>query len=301
MMALKPIQWAFPALTAALLISCGGTETGHDSPGKADSLNVAQPTGDGRVLDVGGRLFSIPSPVETAMLIRRTNMPYGKELPLTLGDISRYTNSYQKAMAMGMYGADLAYVTVHKDGQRALQTLQTVEQLGGALDMNHAFDQVLADRFKRTINSEDSLLRLTGVAFRSAQEYLKTNGREDVSAWILAGGWLESMYLTVAQVDGQPDAAVAQRIAEQGRTLRSLIQLLERHSSEGPGSDLLKGLRDLQTDYDRISSKYAYVAPTVDAAAKTTWINSTTEAVVPPGTVRTISEKVRALRNNIIA
>jgi hypothetical protein len=101
---------------------------------------------------------------------------------------------------LGVYGADLAYVTVHKDGQRAMATMQAIEKLGGKLELTNSFDRALLDRFKTNLGSEDSLLQFSGTAFRAADQYLKNNQRDDVSALVFAGGWVESLYLTISPI-----------------------------------------------------------------------------------------------------
>jgi hypothetical protein len=301
MLVLNTMKWTSACLVTAFLVACGdGSRTGAD-PDASDTLKAPVEQADGGVMSVSGKLFSIPSPVETALLLRKLNMPYGKELPLSTEDVARFVSPSQRALALGIFGADLAYVTIHKDGQRAMKVLQTVERISSELDLSNAFDKELSERFKKSLNSEDSLLRFTGVAFRSAQEYLKNNSRENVSAWVLAGGWVESMYLTMAQMGEVPEQAVAQRIAEQSRTLKDLVALLEASDKEGTSAALVTGLKELLAVYQGVKGTYQFQPPTVDAAAKTTYINSTSSVSISPETVRAISDKVKAIRTSIIA
>lgn len=252
-------------------------------------------------MKVGGKLFSIPSPLQTALLIRRSGMPYAKEMPLATEAAAKFAAKQQRALGLGMYGADLAYVTIHKDGQRALKTLQTIEQLSSQLELSNAFDKALLDRFKKSLNSEDSLLRLTGTAFREADGYLKSNERNDVSAWVLAGGWVEGMYLTIGQAGGKMDQAVVDRIGEQKHTLDDLIALLEQTDTEKSATALIASLKDLQGAYSGVSSTYQYQQPTTDVAKKTTYINSVTKTTIAADQVKAIGEKVKAIRSTIIA
>ena len=60
----------------------------------------------------------------------------------------------------------------------------------------------------------------------AADQYLKNNDRDDVSALVLVGGWVESLYLTVSDAAALKDAAMVNRIGEQKNTLNALIQLL---------------------------------------------------------------------------
>src|SRR5690606_13881015 len=285
------------ALTAGLLLAgCGGGDQGDPQQAPADTL--ALPADDEGLLKVGDKLFSIPSPVQTALLIREIKAPYESALPYSTDSIARFATKDQQALALGIYGADLAYVTIHKDGQRALKTLQAIEQLSGKLNLSNAFDKELLNGFKQHINNEDSLLRFTGKAFRAADMYLKNEQRNDISAGVLAGGWIEGLYLTLGTTGTDVDPKVAARLAEQRHTLDNLIALLTQNDASG---ELVEALQDLATAYGEVSSTYTFVQPTLDAANKTTYINSKTTAQITPEALQRIIGKVRAIRSAIIA
>ncbi len=268
---------------------------------KADSLNTAtQETGSG-LMKVGGKLFSIPSPVQTALLIRKLGLPYEKGLPLAAEASEKMATKSQRALALGAYGADLAYVTVHKDGQRALSTLQTVQKLSAQLELSNAFDQELLDGFKKSLNNEDSLLRFTGSAFRMADQYLKTNNRDDVSALVLTGGWLEGMYLTLSGASEKSDVALTNRLGEQRKTLENLIALLEGTDTEKANGALIGGLKDVLSAYAGVSSTYEFHPPSTDAAQKTTYVNSVSTVTMTAEQFKAIADKVKALRATLTA
>lgn len=290
-------NWAAAITLGLVLVACGGG-SGDTAPAvaPADTLKTTD-AADG-LLKVGGKLFSIPSPVQTALLIRELGLPYDQSLPMGTDNPARFTSKEQRALAMGIYGADLAYVTIHKDGQKSLKILKAIEQLSGELNLTNAFDKSLVEDFKKNISNEDSLLRFTGKAFRAADMYLKNDQRSEVSAGVLAGGWIEGLYLTLGAEGGQVNDKVARRIAEQRHSLDNLILLLK----QGEGSTaLVDSLQGLATAYDAVKVTYSYAQPTLDVEHKTTYINSVTKAEVPPEALQTIIRKVRAIRSSIIA
>ena len=284
------------------LIACGGGGANGDGKGNgADTLDtVVQNPGNGGVMKVGGRLFNIPSPVETALMIRKAGLAYQKDLPLAIEKADALTSKMSRGLALGMYGADMAYVTIHKDGAKALGTMQVIEKLGSALEMSNAFDRTLIDRFKDNLTNEDSLLRMSGDAFRAADQYLKGSERDDVSALVLAGGWIESMYLTVAG-SGELKDALAGRVAEQKRSLNDLIALIEQSDKDNACAALLASLKDLKTVFDQVITKYQYEPPVTDVANQTTHINSRSAASISADQVKAITEKITALRSTILA
>lgn len=287
--------WAAAFALGLLLGGCGG---GQGDPGPATADTLSAPTEGEGLVKVGNKLFSIPSPVQTALLIRELEAPYESSLPLSTDSLARFTTKEKQALGLGVYGADLAYATIHKDGQRALKTLQAIEQLSAKLNLSNAFDKDLLNGFKQHINNEDSLLRFTGQAFRAADMYLKNDQRNDVSAGVLAGGWIEGLYLTLGTTGTDVDPRVATRLAEQRHTLDNLIALLVENEAS-PG--LVADLKELAVAYGSVTSTYTFVQPTLDAANKTTYINSRTSAEVAPEDLQRIIRQVRAIRSAIIA
>lgn len=296
------VQRAFLPLLLLALVSCGGDGEGTGTtPPAQDSLDTAQARTDGGLMKVGGRLFAMPSPVQTALFIRKLGLPYQKGLPMAAMAGEQLTSKRQRALYMGICGADLAYVTIHKDGQRAMGLLKEVRAVSGALEIGNAFDQDLMERFGRAVSNEDSLLRLSGEAFRAADQYLKGNDRTDVSALVLAGGWVEGMYLTLAGAGDAPAPELAARVGEQKRTLDNLIALLEATDTEHSATALIAGLKEVAAAYAGVVPTYQFQQPTVDAAKRTTYINSVSSVTVPPATLKAISDKVNALRSTILA
>lgn len=299
-----PVYMQFPVAVglgfSLLLAACGGP--GEEGDGqRTDSLATDTSDAQTEIIGVGGKLFSIPSPVQTALAIRKAGLKYQKDLTAPLERGGTLTTRTAQSMALGIYGADLAYVTVHRDGARAIGTMQVIEKLSSALGVSNAFDRTLLERFKTNMNNEDSLLRFSGTAFRAADQYLKTNQSEDVSALVLAGGWIESLYLTISDPAALKDQAMVDRIGEQKTTLTALVELIAATDKDGNATALLASLRELQAEFDSVTSTYTFEKPVTDAAAKTTYINSKSTVTIPAEKVTAITTKITALRNMILA
>lgn len=282
-----------------LLAACGGGDSG-DATG-TDTLATDTVPKETELLNVGGKVFSIPSPVQTAFAIRKAGLKYQKELATPLEKGGTITGKMTLAVVLGMYGADLAYVTVHKDGQRALATLQAIESLSGKLELSNAFDPELVGRFKMNLGSEDSLLRFSGTAFRAADQYLKNNDRNDVSALVLTGGWIESLHLTISDPAALKDQGLVNRIGEQKTTLAGLIDLLRKSDKDGMAAPLIAALAELEVEFASVTSTYVFEKPVTDVAAKTTFINSTSTVAIPAEKLAAIAAKVASIRSMILA
>lgn len=283
------------SLSATFFISCGDNKGGDDK----DDLIETTDTVKSAVLNVGGELFSVPSPIQTALLVQKSGITYDKSVLSLSNKVNTYSTDFTRALNLGIYGADLGYVSLYNQTQDALGYLAAIKQLTDKLGISAAFDGPTMDRIKNNITNKDSMMVLVGIAYRGSDAYLKENQRMDISGLILAGGWLESMHFSCEGYKVKPSDPIKFRIAEQKQALTSLIKILSSNSSaEMAGlSDMFKELLKM---YDGIQFKYNFVEPTTDTLKKLTYINSTTEVIVSSEQISQISNKVEEIRNKIV-
>lgn len=283
-------------LASLLIYSCGDPkptegETGDDIPDTDTVKAVA--------LNVGGQLFSVPSPMQTALLIQKSGVAYDKTILNAGNKNGQYTTDYAKALNLGIYGADLGYVSMYNQTQDAIGYLGAVKNLADKLGVSSAFDQSTMKRISDNISNKDSMLMLVGIAYRASDAYLKTNKRTEISSLILTGGWIESMYFSIIAYNKKPTDEIKYRIAEQKQALGSIIKLLNSHNLPD-AAELTNQLSELAKVYESVTTKYNFVEPTTDEAKKTTFINSTTEITIAKEQLDEIAAKISAIRDKII-
>ena len=283
-------------LASILIYSCGDPkpaegETGDDLPDTDTVKAVA--------LNVGGELFSVPSPIQTALLIQKSGVAYDKAILNAGNKNGQYASDYSKSLNLGIYGADLGYVSMYNQTQDALGYLGAVKQLADKLGISAAFDQNTMKRIIDNISNKDSMLMLVGIAYRASDAYLKTNKRTEISSLILTGGWIESMNFSIVAYNKKPTDEIKYRIAEQKQSLGSIIRLIKSHNLPD-AADLVNQLEDLAKVYEGITTKYNFVEPTTDETKKTTYINSTTEISISKEQIEQIATKIMAIRDKII-
>lgn len=284
-------------LVSFLIFSCKGSDD-STTVENSDDLEDTD-TVKAVALNVGGELFSLPSPIQTALLIQKSGVSYDKSMLNAGNKNDQYTSDFSKALNLGIYGADLGYVTMYNQTQDALSYLGAVKQLADKLGVSAAFDQQTMKRINDNISNKDSLLSLVSVAYRASDAYLKTNKRTEVSSLILTGGWVESMHFSIAAYTKKPTNEIKYRIAEQKQALGSIIKLI--NSKNLPeGNTLLKQLEELAKVYEGVTTKYQFVEPTTNEAKKITYINSTTEINITKEQLNKIAELILGIRQSIV-
>lgn len=287
--------------TALFVLPTGcGPKKGEDS--EKDSLEA--PTTPS-LISVNGELFSIPSPVQSSMLLKKSGAKYAQELLNAPGNMPSYSTSFKKAVNLGIYGADLGYIIIYSQTQNSLGYLNAIKKLSDDIGVAGAFDEKLMKRFEQNMSNNDSLLSIFSSGYRSADGYLKNNDRSEVSGLIIAGGWIESMYFTckVLKNNFADKNLVLKRVAEQKFSLDKVIKLLTPYY-QNPDlpeyTELADQLIELYHVFEDIEGVYKYVPSTTDVANKITTINSTTEIKLSPEQLNEITTQIEAIRDNLI-
>ena len=277
------------ASASVIVTGCGPEENGNGGDsGKADSGNIT--------VEIKGKIFSIPSPIQTAFLIKKTGAAFDKNILNASENSTSYSTKYQKALNLGAYGCDLGYLTMYDQNGDALKYFVATQKLGDDLDVSAAFDKSLMERFQKNIGKKDSMLVLVSTAYRASDAFLKNNDRSDIGALIIAGGWIEALYFAAQTAKANSNQEIVNRIAEQKTTLGNLVGLLETYAGDEEYSELLSQLKGLQADFEGIEYTYIYNKPTTDEAKKMTIFTSKSEVKITPEQLKSITEKIEALR-----
>ena len=299
----RVIQYLFSVVVSSLLlVSCDDSEMPEEAEGgkKKVSKELLDPD---RAFNTtfDGKLFSVPSPIQTALLIKSADLNYNEKLLNPVSNQSNYTESNSKALNLGIYGADLGYVTLYDQNAQAMNYLNAVESLSNDLGMGGAFDADFLTRFENNSSNEDSMLVILTDAFRKGDNFLKENERKNVSALILTGGWLESIYFATNLYEKSGNKDILTRIGEQKQSLETILEILNEYNKDGQNDDIIEMLDELADTYQGVQLNYVFKNSETDKERKITTINSEMEISFEEGVKEKIIELVNEIRSSIIA
>jgi len=296
----------FLALSLSLLIfSCGNDTIDVDSKHvSADEITNL----DKGIIDIessisstiGGKIFSIPSPVQMSLLLKEEIGIFNEEMTSDPSTISNYSTTHKKALNMGVYGADLGYSTIFENSTIAVSYLASIEKLADDLGISGAFDESLINRFIENGNNQDSMLVIMSDGYRAGDKFLKSNKQHDVATLILTGGWIESLYFATESYPHKNSQEIANRIGDQKSSLVNIIELLQVYNQDEYYSELISKLKDLKIEFDAIKYSYEFVEPETNIEEGLTIIKSKTAVVIEKGIMNNIVAKVKVIRNSII-
>jgi hypothetical protein len=176
---------------------------------------------------------NIASPVEIAAILQALNVPFSAEYLASTQGADRLTTNFQKAVMLGIYGADLGYLNMYEKTGNSVDVLSTIKRLADGLRVGQYFDFETLKRLSVNKSDLDSLLFMSVNSYNQIDQYLRQNGRGSISALMIAGVWIEGQYLATQVVTDHPDKILRDRIGEQKIILGDLLMLLRPYRESG--------------------------------------------------------------------
>ncbi|MCT4614824.1 MAG: hypothetical protein N4A49_08110 [Marinifilaceae bacterium] len=251
----------------------------------------------GTIFKYNDILFSLPSPYQISLLLERSNVAYDETMLNPTSNANNYLSSFSKAINFGVYGADLGYINIYGQTQRAASYFAIIKILSQDIGLYEALTKSTINRIEGNIENRDSLLHIVSNTYRRINNYLKVNDRDDTGSLILAGGWIEAMYILCQQTNDNYSEKLAIRIFEQKRPLNNLIKILVPFSNDSKEIKfLVDSLIDLGYVFDEIEERYTYVPPITYPEKKLTKIMSQSEIVIGKKRLEDVRQKIARIR-----
>ena len=205
---------------------------------------------------------NIASPVEIASILQSMQVPFSAGYLAPTQGADRLTTNFQKAVMLGIYGADLGYLNIYGKTGNSVDVLSVIKRLADGLRVGQYFDFETLKRLSVSKSDLDSLLFLSVNSYNQIDRYLRDNDRGSISALMITGVWIEGQYLATQVALSHNDEILRDRIGEQKIILGDLLMLLRpyRGSSEDYGS-LYCMMEQISTKYFDVKVSYRLGEP----------------------------------------
>jgi hypothetical protein len=246
--------------------------------------------------------YTIPSPMEMASLLKRTGTKYNSKILNDVNNVVKYSSSKRQALNLGIYGSDLSYASIFNQNQEAIIYLSCAKQLADKLGVTSAFSNETMDRIEGNIENRDSLLDIISDSFYTLDAYLKENDRQNISALVITGGWIEGLYLATSIAASQDEVPedLKKRIADQKYSLGDLLELVKSYQVNGGLNDIVADLESLKKIYDEVDIDVEAGEVTTDEATGVTVIGGSAKYELSDEHLAAITERVREIRTSYI-
>lgn len=280
------------AITVLSLSSCGGGDKTDDTD-SVDSTKTEEP----KTGPVSETFFQVPSPGEMLTFIK---MVGGDTKDISFlnppSNEKNYTDAKSKALNFGIYSCDLSYCSIFSIGSESLKYFKTVKVMGDQIGVSTAIKPEVLKRLEKNVSSPDSLAVITDDVYFSSFEALEDSKQGPTLALVVAGGWLESIYIAINLAKYKADSPVIERLADQKYTLENLIEFLKKHESDPNVMSVKNDFDGLLAEFNKMGEKDAQ--PLKEKNDKTTTLTGGKQLVITEETYNAIISKIKSIRNS---
>lgn len=190
--------------------------------------------------------YMLPSALQIAHIYRKSGLKYFPNLTSETRNVDKYVTETSKLQNLGVYSADLCYVSLNKQSQEQLHYLKAMMDMSTDLGFSSIFSSgAFVARFEQNMENEDSMIVILSQLQERLDYYLQDAEMEDKSTIIFSGAWIESIYVSLSgfRMEGEGTGASI-RIHEQLNILASLIGMLEKVYE--PDASIITLMEDLK-------------------------------------------------------
>jgi hypothetical protein len=206
--------------------------------------------------------MNFSSPIEIANLMQVQGVPFSQGYLASSLKATDQASTFDKALAMGILGADLGYLNIYEKTGNSIEVLSSIRKLAEGLNVGQYFDFETIKRLSLSKSNLDSLLFLSIDSYNQIDRYLTENNRGQLSALIIIGAWIEAQYLATQVIRNHPDHLLRDRIGEQKHFLSELMNMAEPYCNlDRQFTELCSRLKEISTKYDGVEISYTHGEP----------------------------------------
>lgn len=257
----QPLNLFLSALLMLGLASCASSS--EDKAKNSEEFDEANETLKQQIEEV---VYNIPAPSEIPYLLQATGAEFNPNLVNSRDKVDQYTTRNDKAaLNLGVYAADIGYLTSYDKTQEAIDYLASAKTLADNLGLIGTFDAELLKKFEANISNKDSLARLIDRTIHKSENFLVDDNRSKLSSLVITGSFIEGLYISTGLIktypkDILPDdnrnlvlTPIMRVVLEQKKSVSELLKMLSTVEQTEPVVAIVQDLKELEKTYQNLN------------------------------------------------
>ncbi len=253
---MKTVVFNYPVIKACLflfiaLFTFSGCKTKVEKEPAA--IEVTEKDQDKEVVieEISG--YPLPTSFEITKMLNEAKAPYILSICNSNENVDNYFMQKEKALNLGVYGADLSYASTYNMKQETMLYLKASKSLTDEMEISTAFNMNYVERIENSLENGDSLISIISDSFYDTYDYLIANEKDKLAILVMAGSWIEGLYITsqIALTAGD-NTKFLEIIAQQKNSLNTLLEVMAPVKDDEDAVEVYSGLTELNKLYDTI-------------------------------------------------
>lgn len=286
----------FLSATLLTLGSCGGGDKSEDIENSADTVKA-----EAKTAEPGGTetFFQTPSPAEMLTFIKMVGGSNNKDVTFlnSPANEKKYNDKKSKSLNFGIYSCDLSYCSIFDLGSESLKYFKLVKTMGEQIGVASAIKPEVLKRIEANVGNADSLAAITDDVYFQSFDALEEGDQGPTLALVVAGGWLESVYIATNLKKYEEKSPLAERLGDQKYTLDNMIEFLKKHSATD------KDVESVKNDFEKLAAEFGKIKEDKPSELKSKakgakTLEGGTQLIMDKATYENITAKIKELRNS---
>ncbi|MGD0581357.1 MAG: hypothetical protein ABR974_00275 [Bacteroidales bacterium] len=294
--------FAVMLLCLLLLQGCGsgGNKTQKKEPEAGPPKDIERVQQD---IKQANKIFeALPSPLESAMLIKSAGAPFDKKFLNPVDNTKLYTTTRNQALNLGIYTCDLSFASLYDQTQLIIDYMNAAKKMADGLGILDAIDKNTIDQLEQNINDKETIMNIISETFLNSNSYLADNDQSAVAAIVLVGGWIEGLYLSTQLVNLKEfnGNKLVSTIVDQKLSIDILANLLNSNKGHPTVDELIIQMNQLKLVFDKIKLETGPLRAEIDKTTNTTMLKSTAKIDVSIEVFKELIATVANIRSTFV-
>lgn len=195
-------------------------------------------------------VYPLPTAFEVTEMLNRIGAAYILTLSNPVSNVERYLTEKSKALNLGIYSADLSYASTYNQKQSVIDYMDVSKKLIDALNISGAISQDVIEQVEANQDNKDELVNIITNTFYDTYEYLNQANRGSVSLLVLAGTWVEGLYIVTHITENvYYNKEMVTIIMKQKASLDTLMELMQVAKDDPAVAETISELLPLYNTY----------------------------------------------------
>lgn len=294
----KNLFIALPIAASLALASCGGEKPEGDNNASdtlvKDSLPVANNTGETEI--------TLEGPGELLKLFKKSASKNAGAMTFLEkpGEADAFTSPSKQALNFGIYACDLSFCTVLGNSSGVAKYFVDVKKLGDKIGVSTVVKPEIKTRLEANAGNADSLILIVDDLYYSAKESLEQAGKGPELSLVVAGGYLESLYILTNIVKYEKGSPAVLRLMDERFELENIIAYMKKYESDANVAPELKKLEALKIVFDEIHATGDEHASVVKKDGHTV-LEDHAQVEISAEQYKHVQDKIKEIRNSFVS
>jgi hypothetical protein len=220
-------------------------ETGQEQTTEQDKISKSEIKE--KVSEV---VYPLPSTFDITKTLNNIGASFIISLTNDVDRVDQYVTENKQALNLGVYSADLSYTTTYNMKQYIMDYMDANKQLVSELGISGAYSPEFVQKVKENFDKKDQLVDMLTNSFYNTYKFLYNQGKEELALLIVAGSWIEAMYITThISENTYHNKQIVDLIQQQESSLNKLLNILKPHSGNERLQEVINELRPIHDIY----------------------------------------------------